>query len=133
MSFEAWLIVDVRNVVGSRPDGWWHDPEGASRDVVEALASCRLTEVWRIVAVVDGPPSDRLPEAPVGPVDVRRAGRGRDAADDAIVELLRSGAMPRGQPVAVVTADRELRDRVTEVRADAELLGPTWLRDRLDG
>lgn len=129
----ATLVIDVRNVVGSRPDGWWHDPEGASRDLIEEVAASSLPADWHVVAVVDGPPSDRLPEAPLGPVEVLRAGRGRDAADDRIVELLRDHEVPRDASVTVVTADRELRDRVAAVRDDVALVGPTWLRDRLGG
>ena len=83
------------------------------------------------MAVVDGSSSDRLPEEPIGSVAVLRAGRGRDAADDRIVSLLRDGEVPTDVAVTVVTADRDLRDRVTEVRPDARLVGPTWLRHRL--
>jgi rRNA-processing protein FCF1 len=65
-------------------------------------------------------------------VQVVRAGSGRDAADDRIVELLRVGTVDVAVPVTVVTADRELRDRVRDARPDATCHGPTWLRDRID-
>jgi hypothetical protein len=31
------LIVDGMNVIGSRPDGWWRDREGAIRSLVGRL------------------------------------------------------------------------------------------------
>lgn len=114
------------NVIGSRPDGWWHDRPAAVRDLVtrlERLAASRprLT----ITAVVDGrPPSD--PPAPDGPVRVVYAGSNRDAADDRIVELLDRSE----DPATVVTADRELRRRASS--RGASLIGPTSLLDRLD-
>lgn len=127
------LMVDVRNVVGSRPDGWWHDPEGASADLVDEIASAPVARDWVVVAVVDGDASGRLADGSRNGVEVVRAGRGRDAADDRIVALLSDADLPPGVPVTVVTADRELRDRVADVRPDASCVGPTWLRDRLDG
>jgi hypothetical protein len=33
------LVVDVANVVGARPDGWWRDRAGASTRVLDALAA----------------------------------------------------------------------------------------------
>ncbi|GAB3808188.1 hypothetical protein GCM10027605_40090 [Micromonospora zhanjiangensis] len=59
------------------------------------------------------------------PVDGVRVVRADSSGDDAIVELV--GAEPAGRRrVVVVTADRELRRRVTEL--GAEVRGPTWLR-----
>ena len=49
--------------------------------------------------------------------------------DDAIVRAARLG-VEKGGKVAVVTADRRLRDRVHAV-GGATTLGPTWLLERL--
>lgn len=55
---------------------------------------------------------------------VHAAGSG----DDAIVDEVHH-AIDDGRDVIVVTADRELRDRVEAVGAFAK--GPTWLLDQL--
>lgn len=123
---DAWLVVDVMNVVGSRPDGWWHDRVGAAARLVERLRSLAAVTGHEITAVVDGDRTDRLPDGTDGGVEVVHAGRGRDAADDRIVQLLQH----RGAPATVVTADRDLRDRVR--RVDALVIGPSALLARLD-
>lgn len=33
----SWLVVDAMNVVGSRPDGWWHDRRGAVADLADPV------------------------------------------------------------------------------------------------
>ena len=125
----GWLVVDVRNVVGSKPDGWWRDPEGACARLVDALAAA-VPDGLRVTAAVDGDASERLPDGDHDGVEVVRAGGGRDAADDAIVALL--GERDLAGPVLVVTADRDLRERARAARDDVACVGPTWLRDRLD-
>ena len=35
------LLVDVANVVGSRPDGWWRDRAGATSRLLDRLAALR--------------------------------------------------------------------------------------------
>ena len=112
------LLVDVANVVGSRPDGWWRDRAGATVRLLERLAGMGSD----VVAVVEGRARD-VP-APDGVRVVRAPGSG----DDAIVEAARA-LVAEGRPLVVVTADRGLRERLppgTSVR------GPGWLLDRLD-
>src|SRR5665647_1699367 len=47
------LVVDGANVVGSVPDGWWHDRAGAAARLHAALASTQLPfDV--VVLVLDG-------------------------------------------------------------------------------
>lgn len=114
------VIVDAANVVGSVPDGWWRDRRGAAERLRDRLA-------------VDGVPGRE------GPVElvlvVEGAARGVesvpgvrvDAApgsgDDRMVELVAEAA---GRDVLVVTADRELRRRVTDL--GAEVAGPRTVR-----
>ena len=31
------LVVDAMNVIGTRPDGWWRDRDGAARRLIAAL------------------------------------------------------------------------------------------------
>ena len=81
------LFVDAMNVIGSRPDGWWKDREGAMRRLIRELSE------WAdepVTVVLDAGPDDLI--GTVGPVTVVRAQRrGRDAADDEIVRLVADG------------------------------------------
>ncbi|MEV6733587.1 MULTISPECIES: NTP pyrophosphohydrolase [unclassified Streptomyces] len=120
------LIVDAANVVGSVPDGWWRDRRGAAerlrdrlaeRDPAEGGAIEGIGAIEEIVLVVEGAargvesvPGVRVDSAP-------------GSGDDRIVELAASFA-ERG--CVVVTADRELRERVRAY--GAECVGPRTVR-----
>ena len=105
-----WFI-DASNVIGSRPDGWWRDRDGAARRLIEEIREWADEET---TVVLDAGPDDLL--GTVGNVTVVRARRrGRDAADDEIVELVDGRDDAR-----VVTSDAELARRVRERSA------PTW-------
>ena len=121
------LVVDVANVVGARPDGWWRDRVGATGRLLVALATLpgrtlehdgATSTVTRVVAVVEG--KGKGAEAPAGVEVVRADGSG----DDALVDVVRTLA----EPVLVVTADRGLRARLPD---SAGAAGPGWLRDLL--
>jgi hypothetical protein len=144
------VVIDVANVMGARPDGWWRDRAGA------ALRLCR--EVAALAA--RGVPAGQLPGGAAGAGGagpdgasvpavwvVVLEGRARDAAadcaaaamataaqaarvrvvsapgsgDDAIVDEVVSA----GGECLVVTADRELRRRCAA--AGAAVAGPGWL------
>jgi 8-oxo-dGTP diphosphatase len=143
------IVVDVANVMGARPDGWWRDRAGA------ALRLCRQVDAL----AGRGVPEDRLsPDQPPG--EERRPpgelafpryvlvleGRARDAAgrigaldprarivqapgsgDDTIVA--ESAAAAGLSSCLVVTADRELRQRCRAT--GAAIRGPGWLLDLL--
>ena len=126
------LLVDVANVVGSRPDGWWRDRAGAAGRLLGALATlpARLpgpggaaTGLTGTVAVVEGAARDV--SAPGGVRLVRAAGSG----DDALVAVAEELAAA-GEDLLVVTADRGLRARLP---AGARCAGPGWLWARIDG
>ncbi|WP_130650411.1 NYN domain-containing protein [Egicoccus halophilus] len=123
-------FVDAMNVVGSRPDGWWQDRPAAVRrlaDRLRTLAAAAAVDV-EVVLVVDGTASEALPEGRHGLLEVRYAGHGgRNAADDLIVALV---AAADDIELEVVTADRELADRVR--RLGATVTGPRQLWDELD-
>jgi hypothetical protein len=120
------LVVDAANVVGSRPDGWWHDRAGAARRLQEQLASADLP-YDEIVLVLEGRAR--------GASEAGRAGRVRTvhaagSGDDAIVAAVRaSSTAERGHDLDVVTADRGLRARVED--AGAGIKSPTWLLAQL--
>jgi 8-oxo-dGTP diphosphatase len=133
------VIVDVANVMGSRPDGWWRDRAGAASrliDQIAGLAESGVTslpesvpvpaiERWfpRFVAVLEGASKaapDPEPAAQKLEV-VRAAGSGDD-------EIARLATQTTGQRL-VVTADRELRARCEA--GGASVTGPRWLLDLL--
>src|SRR3954468_8695623 len=86
-TFSPMLFVDAMNVIGSRPDGWWRDREGAIRRFVGQLAEWAEEPV---TVVLDSGPDDLLGEAG-GVTVVRASRRGRDAADDEIVARVEPG------------------------------------------
>ena len=131
--------MDVANVMGSRPDGWWRDRAGAAvrlhAEIAALAASNRAvlpgqtappglpgqTAPPEWVMVLEGAASaaaSRIEEPESGRVRVVRA---RGSGDDAIVALVRELSGRR----FVVTADRELRER--SAAAGATVLGPSWL------
>jgi hypothetical protein len=104
------------NVIGSRPDGWWRDRDGAVRRLHGRLVTLAERGDEAITLVLDGRPLPDLPEGTHGGIDVLYARRrGRNAADDRIVELLEGGDDASG--VTVVTSDRDLSARVRALGA----------------
>jgi hypothetical protein len=87
-------VVDAMNVIGSRPDGWWRDREGAIARLVERVD--RLAEGGEERVTV------MLEHEPRGEVGGRRVEvawasvGGRDAADREI--LARLPGSPAGWP-----------------------------------
>ncbi|MFA9430732.1 NYN domain-containing protein [Egicoccus sp. AB-alg2] len=121
------LYIDAMNVIGSRPDGWWRDRDGAVRRLAARLQPFAAATDAEVVLVVDGGPVTGLPEGRNDQLEVRYARRrGRDAADDRIVELVTADD---GNDIEVVTADRALRERVEAL--GAAVSGPRQLLDRL--
>lgn len=107
------------NVIGSVPDGWWRDRDGALRRLVEAVTAHDFDE-W-VVVVADGAPVAGLGAGTRGDVELRYADRsGPDAADDAIVELVRHLEPDASGPITVVTSDRGLVERVVPLGAQVE-------------
>lgn len=115
------LVVDGANVVGSVPDGWWKDRAGAAvrlRDRLQRITPTGLADVpgpVEVVLVVEGKARD-IPAAG----DVRLV-RAPGIGDDAIVQVVEDAE--DGRTVVVVTADRELRERVRAL--GAAVIGPS--------
>jgi predicted RNA-binding protein with PIN domain len=119
---ERW-IVDGMNVIGSRPDGWWRDRRGAMSALAEELG--KWAQGRSVTVVFDGKPF----ALDVDGVDVMFASRrGRDAADDDIVRIVRGDPAP--DELLVATSDADLARRVEEL--GAEVVGARTLRHMLD-
>jgi hypothetical protein len=121
------LVVDVANVMGSRPDGWWRDRAGAAARLLDSLAplvnamveapGSEPVRLYRILAVTEG--RARGVSGPGG-VDVLAA----PADGDTSIVAAAEGVLAGGHVPLVVTADRGLRDRLP---AGSRVAGPGWL------
>jgi predicted RNA-binding protein with PIN domain len=120
-----WLI-DASNVIGSRPDGWWRDREGAARRLLVELREMAAAGD-DVTVVLDAGPAEWAGRE--GTFEVAIAPRrGRDAADDEIARRL--DADPDPGSVRVVTSDAALAARARERGARVE--GAGAFRKRLD-
>ena len=111
------LVIDGNNVVGAGVAGWWRDPPAAVH----------------VVLVLDVPQPD-LVEGDHGGVVVRYAARrGRDAADERILELLDAGFPGDADGpalVEVITSDRALAEGARQ--RGARVTGAGTFLARLD-
>lgn len=137
------LVVDIANVMGSRPDGWWRDRAGAATRLMTSLGAL-------LGATIEGPDSgaDAIRADAIGADAIRLTrivavieGRARTAVAPAELEVVAAPAdgdttivavaqqvSAQGGTVLVVTADRGLRARLP---AGTRIAGPRWLLDRL--
>jgi predicted RNA-binding protein with PIN domain len=112
-----WLV-DGMNLIGSRPDRWWNDRDGAVRRLIAELDRFAAATGEDLTVVFDRRPPDVDPGRH-GAVGVAFASRrGRNAADDEIVDMLAGAPEPAG--ARVVTSDRRLAERVRELGAGVE-------------
>lgn len=129
------VVVDVANVMGSVPDGWWRDRAGAASRLVSRVAALAGSGIpasalelpehtWypEWTAVVEG--QARSADDARG-IQIVRAEASGDDAIVAVAERL----VAEGRQVTVVTSDRELAGRVTDAGATAR--GARWLLDLL--
>lgn len=118
------LLIDAANVIGSRPTGWWRDRPAAARDLVTRVrqAVAEGTLAGPVVLVLEGQAKNGVEEGAADGVEVVHApGHG----DDTIASL----AAQRDPPVVLVSADSGLAERAR--RTGAEVVGPTWLLNKL--
>jgi hypothetical protein len=126
------LLVDIANVMGSRPDGWWRDRAAAATRLLSSLeplngAEVTLPEVGalriaEVRAVLEG--AAKPAEGPEAVAVIRADRDGDSEIVDEANRLTASGKIP-----LVVTADRGLRQRLPE---RALIAGPGWLNRLLD-
>ena len=122
-----WLV-DGMNVIGSRADRWWNDPDRAVRRFIDELVDFAEATGEEVVVVFDRRPRD-LTAGTRGPIEVMFASRtGRNAADHDIAEFVAQAEAP--ETITVVTSDRALVDRVKQRGAKAASAGS--FRRRLD-
>ena len=119
-------LVDGMNVIGTRPDGWWKDRDGAMARLVDLLERFVAAEGDDVTVVFE-----RKPRPPINSplVEVAHAPKpGADAADHEIVRRVREDERP--QSIRVVTSDRLLEQLAHGLGATVE--GSGGFRDRLE-
>ena len=118
----AVTVVDAANVIGARPDGWWRDRAKAAQRLVAAVTRAHAATGAEFVVVLEGAGRNGVePDEWPGVAVVHAAGSG----DDEIVRLVAAAT----GPVTVVTSDRGLCARVTEL--GAETLGAGTFRESI--
>ncbi len=120
-----WLI-DGMNVIGTRPDGWWHDRDRAMLRLVDLLERWAASEGEDVTVVFE-----RQPRPPIRStvIEIAHAPKPKaDGGDDEIVRRLRAEARPG--LIRVVTSDRWLADRVWAAGGSVE--GADGFRSRLE-
>ncbi|MDO5700779.1 MAG: NUDIX hydrolase [Bowdeniella nasicola] len=114
------LVLDVANLIGSVPDGWWNDRAGATARFLESLPLedgfdatpfiADLTRIWpEVTAVLEGPARQAAGQIPTA--EGLRVVQAPGAGDDEIVAQACHGA-ERGSLVLAATSDRELANRL---------------------
>jgi predicted RNA-binding protein with PIN domain len=114
--FTVWVvrwIVDGMNVIGSRPDGWWKDRNGAMVTLVERLDRWASDRGETVTVVFERPPSTAVTSSVIEIAHAPRAAA--NSADDEIVRLVQADAHPHD--IRVVTSDRTLTERVRSLGA----------------
>ena len=121
------LLIDAMNVIGSRPDRWWNDPDRAMREFARTIDRYAALTEDDITVVFDKDPGD-LPDAPQIEV-VIASWKGRNAADHEIVRIVSEVDDP--SELRVVTSDKRLREKVS--RLGARVLPAGAFRSRMEG
>ncbi|MBD3943859.1 NUDIX domain-containing protein [Microbacterium sp. NEAU-LLC] len=129
------VVVDVANVMGSVPDGWWRDRPGAATRLLGRLSALVEQGVAASALELDEqtwyPPWTAVVEGQaraVADVDRIAVVRAHGEGDDTIVDEARRLAAS-GHSVIVVTSDRGLSERIKD--AGGAVRGTRWLLDQL--
>lgn len=125
-------FVDGSNVVGAGADGWWNDRPAAFARFAAAVAAWTNEHDDAVVLVYDGDPAPAIERSAGGHLRIAFAARrGRDAADDRIVQLVDEhldAGPAAGARTIVVTSDKGL---VARLRSSVEVEGAGTFRRRL--
>ena len=120
------LLIDAMNVIGSRADGWWNDPERAMRAFAAAVDDYAAVSSENVTIVFDKDPGSLPAVEHVSVVLARR--RGRNAADYEIEQIVSGAETPSS--FTVVTSDKRLVEKVRSL--GARVTGAGAFRRRLD-
>lgn len=123
---KRWLV-DGMNLVGTRPDGWWNDPDAAMGRITAQLDAFVRNTGQEVTVVFDREPRAPL-EARFAEVVFARW-KGRNAADHEIEEIVAADPEPSG--FLVVTSDKRLADKVREL--GASVVGSGRFRSQIEG
>jgi predicted RNA-binding protein with PIN domain len=109
-------IVDGMNVIGTRPDGWWHDRHAAMVRLVGLLERWAAAEGDDVTVVFEQPPRPPITSTVITVAHAKRARP--NSADDEIVRRIAEAGDPHD--VRVVTSDGWLADQVRAAGASVE-------------
>jgi 8-oxo-dGTP diphosphatase len=84
------IVIDVANVMGSRPDGWWRDRAGAAVRLYDEVV--RLAASGRVVLPADDEPGPNEPGSDEPAVDEPAADQPREAGAPGFVMVLEGAA-----------------------------------------
>ena len=122
-----WLV-DGMNLIGSRPNRWWNDPDQAVRRLVQELDRYAAATGEDVTVVFDRQPPDVQPGTHGAAVVAFASRPGRNAADDEIVRVLAGDQAP--QSFKVVTSDKRLAERARQL--GARVTSSAGFRRRVD-
>jgi predicted RNA-binding protein with PIN domain len=122
-----WLI-DGMNLIGSRPDKWWNDPDRAIHRAIDELSRFGALVDGDVTVVFDRRPPDEHPGQHGDVIVAFASRRGRNAADHEIVEMVAADEDPAS--ITVVTSDVRLSERVRQL--GAQVVSAGTFRRRLD-
>jgi predicted RNA-binding protein with PIN domain len=119
-------IVDAMNVIGTRPDGWWKDRQGARVRLVEQLERWAAPDGHQVTVVFEGPTSPPIHSSAIRIHHAPKATA--NSADDEIIRIVSADGNP--QEINVVTTDATLADRARA--AGARVCPAARFRDLID-
>jgi predicted RNA-binding protein with PIN domain len=105
-----WLV-DAMNLIGSKPNKWWNDPDRAMRDLARQLADFSATTGQPVTVVFDKRPREWPEVDGIEVVFARR--KGRNAADYEIEQIVAGAEEPAVW--RVVSSDKRLVEKVREL------------------
>ena len=119
-------IVDGMNVIGTRPDGWWHDRHAAMVRLVGLLERWAAGAGEDVTVVFEQPPRPPISSTVIEVAHARRA-RPNSADDEIMRRIVAAGD---AHDVRVVTSDGWLADQARAAGASVE--GALAFRNGLD-